>query len=72
MVNHRSGTWWMNDREVGWRHVQSVPCTKRRGAQVSPGLASKLVATILVVWPENHSLEFLDLGLKTVSRGLVI
>jgi hypothetical protein len=39
---------------------------------VSPGLASKLVATILVVWPQNHSLGFPGLGLKTDSCSLVI
>jgi hypothetical protein len=39
---------------------------------VSPGLASKLVATILVVWPQNHSLGFPDLGLETGSYSLVI
>jgi hypothetical protein len=31
---------------------------------VSPGLTSKLVATVLVVWPQNHSLGFPGLGLK--------
>jgi hypothetical protein len=35
-------------------------------------LASKPVATVLVVWPQNHSLGFPDLGLKTDSCGLVI
>jgi hypothetical protein len=35
-------------------------------------LASKLVATVLVVWPKNHSFKFLGLGLKTGSYGLVI
>jgi hypothetical protein len=39
---------------------------------VSPGLASKPVATILVFWPQNHSLGFLGLGLKTGSSSLVI
>jgi hypothetical protein len=41
-------------------------------SMVSPGLTSKLVATVLVVWPQNHSLGFLGLGLKTGSCGLVI
>jgi hypothetical protein len=45
--------------------------TKPRST-VSPGLASKLVATVLVVWPKNHSFKFLGLGLKTGSYGLVI
>jgi hypothetical protein len=39
---------------------------------VSPNLASKPVVTVLVVWPQNHSLRFLCLGLKTGSCGLVI
>jgi hypothetical protein len=33
--SHRSGTRWPGDREVGWRHVRSAPCTWRRGACVS-------------------------------------
>jgi hypothetical protein len=41
-------------------------------SMVSPGLASKLVATVLVVWHQNHSLLFSDLGLKTGSYDLVI
>jgi hypothetical protein len=32
----------------------------------------KPVATVLVVWPQNHSLGFPSLGLKTGSCGLVI
>jgi hypothetical protein len=39
---------------------------------VSPGLASKLVAMVLVVWPQNHSLGFPGWSLKTGSYGLVI
>jgi hypothetical protein len=39
---------------------------------VSPGLASKSVAMVLVVCPQNHSLGFPDLGLKTSSCSLVI
>jgi hypothetical protein len=35
-------------------------------SMVSPGLASKLVATVLVVWPQNHSLGFPSLGSKPV------
>jgi hypothetical protein len=27
----------------------------------------KLVATVLVVWPQNHLLEFLSLDIKTSS-----
>jgi hypothetical protein len=38
----------------------------------SPGLASKPVDMVLVLWPQNHSLGFPGLGLKTGSCGLVI
>jgi hypothetical protein len=55
-----------------------VLCTNRQGVQVSwfslktkvdssPDLASKPVATILVVWPQNHSLGFPGFGLKISS-----
>jgi hypothetical protein len=27
--SHRLGTRWPGDREVGWRHVRSAPCTWR-------------------------------------------
>jgi hypothetical protein len=39
---------------------------------VSPGLTSKSVAMVLVIWPQNHLLGFLGLGLKTGSYSLVI
>jgi hypothetical protein len=39
---------------------------------ISPGLVSKLVATVLMVWPQNHSLWFPSLDLKIDSYGLVI
>jgi hypothetical protein len=39
---------------------------------ISPDLTSKPVAKVLVVWPQNHSLGFSRLGLKTDSSGLVI
>jgi hypothetical protein len=35
-------------------------------------LASKPMPTVLVVWPQNHSLGFPHLGLKTGSCGMVI
>jgi hypothetical protein len=44
----------------------------KTGSTVSPCLASKPVATILAVWPQNHSLGFPGLGFKTGSCGLVI
>jgi hypothetical protein len=36
------------------------------------GLASKPVATVPVVWPQNYSLGFPSLGLKIDSCGLMI
>jgi hypothetical protein len=47
------------DEECGFHSLASKP-----RSTVSPDLASKPVATILVVWPQNHSLGFPDLGLK--------
>jgi hypothetical protein len=35
MIKHRSGTRWLNDWEVEWRRVWSVPCTRRQGEWVS-------------------------------------
>jgi hypothetical protein len=83
MVKHRSGTRWPDDREVSLRCVRSAPCTKRRGVRVSwfrfktkvdgfSRFGLKPVATVFVVWPQNHSLGFPDLGLKAGSYGLVI
>jgi hypothetical protein len=39
---------------------------------VYPSLASKPVATVLVVWPQNHWYGFPGLGLKTGIYGLMI
>jgi hypothetical protein len=55
------------DEERGFHGSTSKP-----RLTVSPSLASKPVATVLVVWPQNHSLGFPGLGLKTGSCGLVI
>jgi hypothetical protein len=41
-------------------------------SSVSPNLASKPVATVLLVWPQNHSCGFPGLGLKPGNCGLVI
>jgi hypothetical protein len=43
----------------------------KRMSMVSPGLVSKPVATVHVVWPQNHSLRFLGLSLKIDSCNLV-
>jgi hypothetical protein len=55
------------DEEHEFHGLASKP-----GSTVSPCLASKPMATILIIWPQNHSLGFLCLGLKTNSCGLVI
>jgi hypothetical protein len=55
------------DEERGFLSSASKP-----RSTVSPGLASKLVATVLVVWLQNHSINFPSLGLKISSYGLVI
>jgi hypothetical protein len=55
------------DEKRGFLSLSSKP-----RSMVYPGLASKMVATVLVVWPQNHSLGFLSLGHKTDSYGLVI
>jgi hypothetical protein len=41
-------------------------------SMVSPNLASKSVATVLMVWPQNHLFEFSRLSLKTDNCSLVI
>jgi hypothetical protein len=59
-------------RAQGDEEREFLGSDSKQRSTVSPGLASKPVATVLVVWPTNHSLEFSDLGLKTGSYGLVI
>jgi hypothetical protein len=72
MVKHRSGTQWLDGREVRWCCVQSTPCTRRRGKRISWfGLKTK-VDDLLVVWPQNHWDEFLGLCLKIGSYDLVL
>jgi hypothetical protein len=77
MVKHRLST-RSGDAMCGLHRAQGNEeheflgsATKPRST-VSPGLATKPVATILVVWPQNHSLEFPGLSLKIGSCGLVI
>jgi hypothetical protein len=55
------------DEEHGFLGSASKP-----RSTVSTSLASKLVATVLVVWPQNHSLGLPHLGLKIDSCDLVI
>jgi hypothetical protein len=66
------------DVVCGLHHAQGdeesgfLGSTSKPRSMVSPGLASKRMATVLVVWLQNHSLRFPGLGLKTGSCGLVI
>jgi hypothetical protein len=53
------------------KHMFLRSASKPRST-VSPGLASKPVAMVLVVWPQNHSLSFPSLRLKTNNRGFII
>jgi hypothetical protein len=55
------------DEERGFLGLASKP-----KLMVSPGLAPKSMATVLLVWPQNHSLGFSYLGLKIGRCGLVI
>jgi hypothetical protein len=58
------------DAVCGLHHIQVdeesgfVGSASKPRSTVSPGLASKPVATVLMVWPQNHSLGFPSLGLK--------
>jgi hypothetical protein len=55
--SHRSSTRWPGDREVGWHHVRSAPCTWRRGVRVSyPGSKKhRTEASIRVPRIFNHT-----------------
>jgi hypothetical protein len=79
MVKHRSGTRWPDDREVGWRRVQCVLCTRRQEARVSllslktkidgfPIWPSKLIAPVWWFSPQNNCDGFLVCASK--SSGL--
>jgi hypothetical protein len=57
---------------IGVEEHEFLSLTSKLRSTVSLGLASKPVATALVVWPQNYSLGFPGLGLKTGSCDLVI
>jgi hypothetical protein len=59
-------------RAQGDEESEFLGLASKSRSMVSPGLASKPMATVLVIWPQHHSLGFLGLGLKTASCGLVI
>jgi hypothetical protein len=56
--SHRSGTRWLDDREVGWHRVRSTPCMWRRGARVSCLSLKTKVDGLSVVWPQNRWRRF--------------
>jgi hypothetical protein len=66
------------DAVCGLHHAQGddkcgfLGSASKPWSTVSLGLASKPVATVLVVWPQNHSHGFPGLGLKIGSSSLVI
>jgi hypothetical protein len=66
MVKHRVDNRWSDDTMCSLYHAQGDE------EREFLGLASKPVATVLVVWPQNHSLGFPGLGLKIGCCGLVI
>jgi hypothetical protein len=59
-------------RAQGDEECEVLALASKPRSMISPSLTSKLVATVLVVWPQNYSLGFPGLGLKTGSRGLMI
>jgi hypothetical protein len=69
----RSGdTVWGLYRAQGDKEHGFLGSASKLRSTVSPDLASKPVATILVFWPQNYSLGFLGLGLKASSCSFVI
>jgi hypothetical protein len=68
----------LGDAVCGLHHAQGnkehgfLGSASNPRSTISPSLALKPKATILVVWPQNHSLGFSGLGLKTSNCGLVI
>jgi hypothetical protein len=55
------------DEECGFLGLASKP-----RSTISLVLTSKPVVTVFVLWPQNHSLGFSGLGIKTASCGFVI
>jgi hypothetical protein len=81
LVKHRSGIRTIErsgDIVCGLHHTQEdeergfLGSASKLRLMVSPSLASKPVATVLVVWPHNHSLGFPGLGLKTTHLGFPV
>jgi hypothetical protein len=72
MIKRSSDAVYSLHRTQGDEEHRFLGLASKPRSTVSPGLASKLMATVLVVWPQNHSLGFPGLGLQTDSCGMVI
>jgi hypothetical protein len=60
MIRHKLGTWWPDDREVGWRCVRSTSYTwRRREARVSWFSLKTGGDGLPVIWPQNQCEGFL-------------
>jgi hypothetical protein len=59
-------------RSQGDEECEFLGSASKPRSTVSPGLASKPVVTVLVVWHQNRSFGFPCLGIKIGSCGLVI
>jgi hypothetical protein len=59
-------------RVKGDEEREFLGSTSKARSTVFLSLTSKSMAAILMVWPQNHSLRFSGLCLKTGSCGLVI
>jgi hypothetical protein len=58
-------------RAQGDEEFRFLDLASKPRSTVSPGLTSKPVAMVFMVWSQNHLLKFPGLGLKTGSCGLV-
>jgi hypothetical protein len=70
MIGHKSGTRWLNDRELKRRRVRSALYTwRRREVQVFWFSLNTGGDGLLIVWPQNHCDSFL--GWVSKSRSTV-
>jgi hypothetical protein len=60
-----------NQGRVSWLSLKTkdgfLGLASKARSTISPGLASKSVATVLVVWPQNHSIGFPTWASKPVA-----
>jgi hypothetical protein len=54
-------------RAQGGEERKFLGLASKSRSMVSPDLSSKLVATVLAVWPKNHSLRFSDCVSKSIA-----